>query len=160
MTIPGAVIIVMLLALLSAITVSDLRAGLIRNLHNAILAGLGLAFRYVEGVNVWAGLVGGLIGCAVLLAANIAYNQHRGRDGFGYGDVKFMFGAGVWTGWEGIAPLLLISSLLGLVAAAIAGPREAGPRLQTMIRFGPYLAAGLLIVLAIQQVGLAPWVIQ
>jgi leader peptidase (prepilin peptidase)/N-methyltransferase len=87
-------------------------------------------------------LIGVLIGGGVLGSIAVAYRHYRGFDGIGMGDVKFTAAAGAWLGWMGLAPMLLIASLLGLAYAGWLAVITGGLDRERRIPFGPFLAAG------------------
>jgi leader peptidase (prepilin peptidase)/N-methyltransferase len=94
-------------------------------------------------------LFGGLaaLGAAVLLllvglAVGLAFRA--GESAFGIGDAKLIILIGLLTGWPAILTALLIGILLaGVVAVALLLFRGRG----TMYSYGPFLAAGAVVVL-------------
>jgi len=141
-----------------------------------LLAALGLALLYVAlhdirfmllpdavtlplialgFVNViWSGppfldrAIGAGLGILVLPAINWVYKRLRGRDGIGLGDAKLLAAAGAWLGWTGLAPVLLVASLAGLLTVgAVALYRRRMPRGEA-IPFGPFLALGFFLMFA------------
>lgn len=148
------------LVLLSlAVSVIDFRHLIIPNTLNAANAGGGLVFAaLLPTTPTLASLAGGVLGFAAMLAFRVSYRRIRGRDGLGLGDVKFMTGAGVWVGWHGLAPLLLVSSLSALVFLALRGVLSGRFDPQHALPFGPFLCVGTLTVWTIQAVGAAPWI--
>lgn len=143
--------------LLARIAIVDARQGIISNVDNLALAGLGALHRFVVGESLLEGASGGMIGVAVLGVGNLLCQRIRNRDGFGYGDVKFMAGAGLWTGPEGVAPMLLLASISGIAGFAMTGGCRGRARWESTLRFGPYLCSGLAVVLLLQWMGGAPW---
>ncbi|URW76717.1 prepilin peptidase [Sphingomonas donggukensis] len=81
--------------------------------------------------------IGGVLGFGSLWLIAAAYKRLRGRIGLGGGDAKLFGAIGLWLGWRGLAPTLLIAALLGL-AVAIATRKAMGDRLP----LGTLLAAG------------------
>ena len=70
-----------------------------------------------------------------------------GKEGMGYGDFKLLAALGAWLGWMMLLPMIILSSLVGLVLAAgfIAVKKQA--RSQPM-PFGPSIAiAGMIAML-------------
>ena len=107
------------------------------NLSVLLLGGLMVAMTRPE--NWLHHVIGALMGYAVLVAVELTYRRTRGRDGLGRGDAKLMGALGMWTGWIGLAPILLVASVSGLIAALVIGQKtEGGP----MIAFGPWIALG------------------
>lgn len=143
--------------LLSAVVVTDIKAGVIRNWTNAGLLVSGLLFAAFSGVHtLWLSLAGAGLGGAVLALVAWGYRRLRPREGLGLGDVKFMVGAGAWVLPQGIAPLLLLASLSALlfIMAGLA-PRIKGH--EGGVAFGPFLSAGCFAVYAAQALEIAPW---
>jgi leader peptidase (prepilin peptidase) / N-methyltransferase len=137
-----------------ALTLIDIRHGIIPDGVNLAIAGLGVLNDAVSD-----GLMTGA--CSVIEAVAIGaifwllrrlYFAWRKFDGLGLGDVKFLAAATPWIGVAGIPMLLLIATLAALAAAG--GLRLAGHAMtrQTSLPFGPFLATGLLLTLAAQ-----PW---
>lgn len=82
---------------------------------------------------------------AFLLMGSLAwaYRRIRGRDGLGFGDVKFMAAAGAWLGVAALGSVLLLAvcvSVLLLLAGRLSGQRIDGT---TPVPFGTGIAAGL-----------------
>jgi leader peptidase (prepilin peptidase)/N-methyltransferase len=79
------------------------------------------------------------------------------REVMGYGDVKFLAAIGAFTGWKAVFFTLMAGSMAGALLGVIAiasGRREASGR----IPFGPYLALGALLWLAVgEDVWTAYW---
>ncbi|WP_251267722.1 prepilin peptidase, partial [Enterobacter hormaechei] len=74
------------------------------------------------------------------------YRGIRGREGIGYGDVKFLAALGAWQGWRVLPQLVLIATILACAAVTVlmlcGKHRQA---LRNPLPFGPFLAtAGLL----------------
>lgn len=65
-------------------------------------------------------IVGGVIGFASLTVIRLAYKKMRGIDAMGAGDPKLFGAIGLWIGWQALAPLLLLASMLGLLHVAIS----------------------------------------
>lgn len=64
-------------------------------------------------------LIGAIAGFATLSLLSLGYREIRGIEGLGAADPKLLAAIGLWTGWQGLLPLLLMASLAGLVAAAV-----------------------------------------
>jgi leader peptidase (prepilin peptidase) / N-methyltransferase len=140
------------------ISVIDSRRLVIPNTLNAANAGGGFAFSsLIETMPFLSCLAGGVLGFTALLVFRSGYRSLRGREGLGLGDVKFMAGAGLWVGWQGLAPLLLVSSLSALVFLTARAGLSGRFDLQRQLPFGPFLCAGTLTIWTAQIGGLAPW---
>jgi len=91
-------------------------------------------------------LFGYFVGAGSLLAVAVGYLLLTGREGMGLGDVKLMGLCGALLGWKGVLLAILLGSVIGtLVAVPLVLLRGGGRR--TELPFGPYLAAGSLVVL-------------
>lgn len=143
----------LLLPPLLAVGIVDARTGRIPDAANAAVFGLGLARALVAGPSMAAErLLDGAIVALLLLLLRSAYRRLRGRQGFGLGDVKFLTAATLWTGLAGLPFLLLGASLAALLWVGLAGLRRGGLGWTTRLRFGPYLAAALLLTVLLE-----PW---
>lgn len=103
-------------------------------------------------------LLGAGIGYVALVGLELAYKRLRGRDGLGRGDAKLLGAIGMWVAWPGLAPVLLVASvsgLLGAVAASLFGKRALSG--ETQMAFGPWIALGGWVVwLAAPHMALVP----
>lgn len=86
---------------------------------------------------VWGAVAGYLSLWSVYWAFKLA----TGKEGMGYGDFKLFAALGVWFGWQGLIPIILMASVIGAmvgIAIKLRGQlREGG-----YIPFGPFLALG------------------
>jgi len=146
--------------LCGALVVADLRERRLPDVLNAGLAALGLIFHALSDPPsaTWAEiLAGGGFGAGFFLAMRLLFLRLRGVEALGLGDVKFMAAAGLWVGIWGIAPLILIAALATLLVVVLRHGRDiADPALrQRRIPFGPGLAFALVVVVALQLLGVA-----
>jgi len=143
-----------LCAALAWCTWSDLIRRTIPNWANATLLMGGIALALLSpAYAIGAALLGSLIGTAVFLGVAIGFHRFRGRDGLGFGDVKFMAGAGAWVGWQGLAPLTLIASVSALLYIVILRIRHGRFDPDTQLPFGPFLSFATLLVWCAQVAG-------
>lgn len=112
---------------------------------------------------LWAGLVaaalgwidvplhdalwGAVAGYLSLWSIYWGFKLLTGKEGMGYGDFKLLAALGAWFGWQGLIPIILLSSvigaLIGIGMKLTSGLREGG-----VMPFGPFLAlAGLTAML-------------
>jgi leader peptidase (prepilin peptidase) / N-methyltransferase len=133
----------LLVAVVVITAIIDSRRMILPNRLNAILAagGLGQALLIGQPGLVDAAL-GALVGFIILGAVAALFRQARGVDGLGFGDQKFAAAAGLWIGWEGIAPMLLVASCSALVFVAIRAAKERAFDRAQRIPFGPFLGFG------------------
>lgn len=133
----------------------DLRRGIIPDWLNLAIAVVGLARAAV--LDGWAaalsaGCEGIIIGVIVWLLRQL-YFMFRKFQGLGLGDVKLLAASGVWIGIAGVPLQLLVASLTALAAAGVVQLTGRSMTRQTTMPFGPFLALGLLVTLALQQGG-------
>ena len=86
-----------------------------------------------------AAILGAVGGYLVLWSVYWAFKLATGREGMGYGDFKLLGALGAFTGYAGLVPILLLSSVVGAILGtawlALRGKGRATP-----IPFGPFLA--------------------
>jgi leader peptidase (prepilin peptidase) / N-methyltransferase len=131
----------------------DLRRGLIPDWLNLGIAFAGLAWIAARdgAAAVWlAGCEGILVG-AVVWTLRRLYFSWRKFQGLGLGDVKLLAASTIWIGIAGVPMQLLVASLTALGAAGMLRLAGHDVTRQTSLPFGPFLAAGLLTILAFQE---------
>jgi leader peptidase (prepilin peptidase)/N-methyltransferase len=133
----------------------DLRRGIIPDWLNLAIACIGLAKTLM--LDGWAAALGagceGIVIGAIVWLLRRLYFMFRGYQGLGLGDVKLLAASAIWIGVAGIPLQLLVASLTALAATAVIQLAGRTMTRQTSIPFGPYLALGLLVTLALQQSG-------
>lgn len=157
---PGAsgAALAIFLWLLLPIALLDARHFWIPDRLSAILGAAGLV---LGGVVFHASpsdrIVGGIVGFASLSLLSIGYRKMRGIEGLGAADPKLFAALGLWTGWQGLLPLLLVASLAGLLAAAVMRKSRLD-----RVAFGTLLCLGgvLSAAIAIQPVDRAAMKLQ
>jgi leader peptidase (prepilin peptidase)/N-methyltransferase len=84
-------------------------------------------------------IIGAAAGYLSLWSVYWAFKLLTGKEGMGYGDFKLLAALGAFCGWQGILPILLVSSFFGAIIGgiflAVRGKDRATP-----IPFGPFLA--------------------
>ncbi|MCD8493868.1 MAG: A24 family peptidase [Alphaproteobacteria bacterium] len=115
------------LALLLALSLIDLKHGLLPNELVLALACTGLVFHicflfhYLELKDMALGaFIGGGILFLIRELANRVYNE----DALGLGDVKLMAAGGVWLGVEGILMALTVGALAGFLHGLFVAVRS------------------------------------
>lgn len=86
-------------------------------------------------------VIGGAAGYLVLWAFYWGHWLITRREGMGRGDFKLLAALGAWLGWQGILPVILIASVLGVAFALVAMLRGRATR-ATPIPFGTFLCVG------------------
>jgi leader peptidase (prepilin peptidase) / N-methyltransferase len=95
-------------------------------------------------VSLESAVIGAVAGYLILWSIYWAFKLVTGKEGMGYGDFKLLAALGAWFGWQVLPMIILLSSVVGLVAAIGMMVFKNHGRVQP-IPFGPYLAgAGLL----------------
>ena len=110
-----------------------------------IVAGLLATWIFDPSALLMHGL-GAAFGFALVVAIRFVYWTLRHREGMGLGDAKLLAAAGAWVSFEGIASVVLIGALAGLVFALLASLRKGSIALTDRIPFGAFLALGTWIV--------------
>jgi leader peptidase (prepilin peptidase)/N-methyltransferase len=133
----------------------DLRRGIVPDWLNLAIAVIGLARAVI--LDSWsaalgAGCEGIVIGAIVWLLRRL-YFMFRKFQGLGLGDVKLLAASGIWVGVAGVPVQLLVASLTALAAAGVMQLAGRTMTRQTSLPFGPFLALGLLVTLALQSSG-------
>ena len=110
---------------------------------------------------LWAGLLANLAGTFVPLSAAVIgavagylslwsvywlFKLVTGKEGMGYGDFKLLAAICAWLGWQALATVILLSSVVG-AAVGIALMVLTKHGRDKPIPFGPYLAAAGFIAL-------------
>ena len=136
----------------------DFRHGIIPDSLNlsVALAGLAQAWLLDGWGSALAAARDGLVIGAVVFALRWLYFRLRGHHGLGLGDVKLLAASAVWIGVSGVPMQLLVGSITALIAALALHITGRTMTRQTALPFGPFLALGLLVTLALQQQG---WVV-
>lgn len=84
-------------------------------------------------------LLGAAAGYVIFWLVMQTFKFVTGRDGLGLGDLKLLAMLGAWTGWQALATIVFLSSLLGsLVGLYLVFFRRR--QRSAPISFGPYLA--------------------
>jgi Flp pilus assembly protein protease CpaA len=121
----GAIVLTCFLIALSGI---DLRTQLLPDQLTLPLMWLGL-IGSIDNLYMPAkpALIGAALGYASLWSVWWLFKQLTGKEGMGHGDFKLLAALGAWCGWQGILPIILLSSLVGAMIGSIWLYRQ-GPR--------------------------------
>ena len=104
-------------------------------------AGLGAALWLDTELSLAEAVIGAAAGYLVLWAFYWCHRLLTRREGMGRGDFKLLAALGAWLGWQGILPVVLVASVLGVAFASIAMLRGTATR-ATPIPFGTFLCIG------------------
>jgi leader peptidase (prepilin peptidase) / N-methyltransferase len=137
-----------LVSLCIAIAVIDARCLIIPDGLNISLLVTGLFSHAIFSPReiIWA-LMSACIAYVLFWLLREAYRYTRGHHGLGLGDVKFLAAGTAWVGLEGLASVVLISSLAALLFCTclwLSGRLQ--PAKKDYLPFGPFLCCGLLSV--------------
>ncbi len=138
---------------LMVMVVADFEHYIIPDEVHWFLLPLGVAY----GIAVerdWTEILSGAgLGLGIGLALCYGYKFLRGREGLGFGDVKFLAVVGTWIGVLPMVPFLFLSGLLGIATALLWRLLKRGE----YYPFGPALAASLFICVLYPEVPAAFW---
>src|SRR5690242_12288036 len=136
----------LLVAIIVSIAVIDCRKMILPDRLNFLLAtgGLGQAIILRQPTPLDASL-GAALGLITLWGVAGTFRRFRGFDGLGRGDQKFAGAAGLWIGWQQMAPMLLIASCSALAFVALRSAKGRRLELGERMPFGPFLGIGTIV---------------
>jgi leader peptidase (prepilin peptidase)/N-methyltransferase len=118
----------------------DFRTTLLPDQFTLPLIWLGLlASVYGVYVGPVSAIWGAAAGYLSLWTVYWAFKLLTGKEGMGYGDFKLLAALGAFCGWQGLLPIVLLSSLVGAVIGGLYLALRNKDS-QTQIPFGPFLA--------------------
>lgn len=106
-----------------------------------------------DGMRLPMRLVGGLIGFAALWLVAQGFRRVAGREGMGGGDPKLFGALGLWFGPLALAPLMVLSCLLGLLDAVLRHGKTAD-RQSLQLPLGSYMASAAIVFAALKLAGM------
>lgn len=138
------------------LALSDLRRYRLPDALTATLGATGLGFAaLIDMAALPDRLIGAVAGFAVFELIARLYRHFRGREGLGLGDSKLMAAAGAWVGWQGLASVVLVGSLVALAGTLVAVKlRDRALSARTRVPLGAYLALGLWVTWIFGPIGL------
>jgi leader peptidase (prepilin peptidase)/N-methyltransferase len=102
-------------------------------------AGLIAATLRWTGVSAQDAVWGAIGGYLSLWGVYWAFKLITGKEGMGYGDFKLFAALGAWFGWQALAPIILMASVIGAIVGVglklRRSLREGG-----VVPFGPFLS--------------------
>jgi leader peptidase (prepilin peptidase) / N-methyltransferase len=149
----GVVVLDAILVLLCAFVArTDRIHGIIPDWCNALIALLGLIWGLLSDRDIVWSLMEAMLVFALFFLLRVLYRRLRGHNGLGLGDVKFLAAATMRTGLSDLHLLVFAACLSGLLEIALR--RSWGERItpRSILRFGPHLALGFTLVLALQAI--------
>ena len=113
--------------------------------------GLGLSlYSHADGSPIFVGpedaIIGAIAGYLSLWSIYQGFKLVTGKEGMGYGDFKLLAALGAWLGWQMLFLIVILSAIVGLVAAVSMMVFRGHDR-QIPIPFGPYLAVAGFVAL-------------
>lgn len=143
----GLAALLLLLWCLIALAVIDLEQLLLPDSITLPLLWLGLlvhAFAITHDlglvVSIQDAVIGAAAGYLLLWSVYWLFRLLTGKEGMGYGDFKLLAAIGAWLGWQGLLPVVLVSSLVGM-AVGILLNLVRGRDWNTPLPYGVFLAA-------------------
>ena len=125
-----------------AIIVTDLEHYIILDEVQLAIIAFGALYHYAIGTEAADVIVAGFTGLGIGLALKYGFLYLRNKDGLGLGDVKLLFGVGIWlASGASFVPFLFLSGVLGVVCGLAWRVLGRG----ALFPFGPALVASLLI---------------
>lgn len=125
--------------MLLIMVISDIEQMIIPDeIHLALLV-LGLGYHASMGSDPQNHAIAFIMMMGIGLLLHHGYYMIRGREGLGYGDVKFFAVAGLWLGILPVLPFLFLSGVLGVITGLLWKLRQKGE----IFPFAPSLAIAL-----------------
>jgi leader peptidase (prepilin peptidase)/N-methyltransferase len=136
----------LLLSIVIIMAAIDAREMILPNRLNALFAASGVGQAVLVGHPQFAdAALGAALGFATLSGIAALFRQVRGVEGLGFGDQKFAAAAGIWIGWDQIAPMLLIASCSALAFSITRSLKQGTFDRATRLPFGPFLGLGVVV---------------
>jgi leader peptidase (prepilin peptidase)/N-methyltransferase len=138
---------------LIALAAIDLDTQLLPDIITLPLMWLGLGLSLVSHadgsplfVSPQDAIIGAIAGYLSLWSIYQGFKLATGKEGMGYGDFKLLAALGAWMGWQVLFLIVILSAVVGLVAA-LGMIVFRGHDRQIPIPFGPYLAVAGFVAL-------------
>lgn len=144
MTMIALAIDLIFVGILAFASLYDIKHYILPDETSLALAVLGVISALVtKSIPLSDAVVGAALGGGILLVARMIFSQLRHEEGLGLGDVKWLAAGGIWVGWSGIGPALMISTVAGLVAYGVRAISIRRFDRTTALPFGPFLSFGI-----------------
>lgn len=139
---PEALAIMGLWWCIVALVITDLEQTIILDEVQLALVAFGVLYHGALATAWTQVAVAGVVGLAIGLVLKYGFLYLRHKDGLGLGDVKLLFGAGIWLASSvAFIPFLFFAGVLGVVCGVAWRALGRGAQFP----FGPALAASLLV---------------
>ena len=144
---PSAMILGLLLVWVSVIDVERFE---IPDTASVLLALTGAIFAYQAGrITFFDHVAAGLLWAGLFWLVAYSYARWRGWQGLGFGDVKLMFGIGLWLGTASTPAVVFGASIAGIVTIlmmSVCGRAPIKEMGKTGIAFGPFLCLSAWVI--------------
>lgn len=140
LTVQGSMVMAMA-PILASLFVIDWNFRILPNTLNLAFFIGGFVFHAVQGEDFVFYLISAIVYPASMIFVRWAFLKATGKDGLGFGDIKFFAGAGMWLGLNVFSAFLLLGSLLGIAFGLI----HKWITKEELFPFGPALIVGFLI---------------
>ncbi len=148
-----SLLLALLWVVLMIMIVVDLEHYIIPDQLHYVLLPLGLGYNASIGTP-WDDVLNGfMLGAGIGLTLHFGYRYLRGKEGLGFGDVKFMALAGIWLGLKPIVPFLFFAGIFGVATGLLWRALKKGP----IFPFGPSLAVALYFCITFPEVSNLFW---
>lgn len=135
-----AILIVMAPVLVSLFVI-DWNFRILPNVLNLCFFIGGVVFQLFQAEGIVFYFISAFVYPASMIFIRWVFLKITGKDGLGFGDIKFFAGAGMWLGLDIFSAFLLFSSLLGIVFGLV----HKFLTKEDVFPFGPALIAAFLI---------------
>lgn len=142
---------VVLIPILCAIAIIDLRSMIIPDPLNLFLAMGGLAYQILIGNAVVLQLASAATVFCIFWLLRAGHARVSGRVGIGLGDVKFIAAAALWVSPLQLPLLLFIASATALTFVVTRVAIAGQVTIRSRVPFGPFLSLGLACVWTYEQ---------
>ncbi len=137
-----------------AIIVTDLEHYIILDEVQVAIVVFGVMFHYALGTDFTDVIENALLGLGIGLTLKYGFLYLRNKDGLGLGDVKLLFGVGIWLAHPAsFVPFLFFAGVLGVVCGVLWRMLGRGAQFP----FGPALAVSLLVCVVWPQAARGFW---
>jgi prepilin signal peptidase PulO-like enzyme (type II secretory pathway) len=153
---PMAGVLALLTVMLLIMIVVDFEHYLIPDAVHVALLPLALWWRWLTDGDWADAALGFALGAGIALLLHHGYRRLRGKEGLGFGDVKFFAVAGAWLGVAGMVPFFFFAGMFGVGTALLWRMLKRGK----LFPFGPALAAALWMCVVFPDAPGAFWQLQ
>ncbi len=139
----SGIVLMALSPVLVSLFVVDWYFKILPNVLNAVFLITGIIFQILNSSDLFFYGVSAIVYPLSMIFIRWIFLKMTGKDGLGFGDIKFFAGAGMWLGLPIFSAYLLLCSLLGVLFGLI----HKGLTKEATFPFGPALIMAFLICL-------------